>query len=239
MIDPDLEFLHKCNNEELDPLVKYITKADTNALDITDVYKKYYPNHVHYVDEIIRELQLFGGNTIANILRNNEGVAYKEIVQDVCKKLKVKIEEKDSVEEMEEKLLLKVFDDTIKKMSDSEKKTFEEVLQQAGVGKVDLSSGIPIGLILAQAGIRFSGFLAYEISVIVANAVARTVLGEGLSLAANATLTRSIAIFAGPIGWVITGLWTFIDIAGPAYRVTVPCVIHIAYLRQKKQRGYS
>ena len=42
-----------------------------------------------------------------------------------------------------------------------------------------------------------------------------------------------MSILTGPIGWVITGLWTAIDIAGPAYRVTIPAVIEIVVLRQK------
>ena len=36
---------------------------------------------------------------------------------------------------------------------------------------------------------------------------------------------------------VLTGLWTAIDIAGPAYRVTIPCVIQIAFLRAKMNYG--
>lgn len=43
-----------------------------------------------------------------------------------------------------------------------------------------------------------------------------------------------MAILTGPIGWVITGLLTAIDIAGAAYRVTIPAVINIAALRQKQ-----
>lgn len=78
-----------------------------------------------------------------------------------------------------------------------------------------------------------SGFLMYRMATVVANAVAKQLLGKGLTFAANAALTRTIGVLAGPIGWIITGLWTAIDLAGPAYRVTVPCVIHIAYLRQK------
>lgn len=42
-----------------------------------------------------------------------------------------------------------------------------------------------------------------------------------------------IAVFLGPVGWVLTGVWTAIDLAGPAFRVTVPCVLHIAMLRQR------
>lgn len=74
--------------------------------------------------------------------------------------------------------------------------------------------------------------MAYKIALIVANAIAKAILGRGLSLAANAGIVRTISIFAGPIGWLITGLWAAMDIAGPAYRVTIPAVIQVAFLRQ-------
>lgn len=86
-----------------------------------------------------------------------------------------------------------------------------------------------------QFAIRKGGFAAYKIAVIVANAIARALLGRGLSLAANAALTKWMSIFAGPIGWAVTVLWTVFDIAGPAYRVTIPCVVQIAYMRAKRE----
>lgn len=46
-----------------------------------------------------------------------------------------------------------------------------------------------------------------------------------------------MAIFAGPIGWALTGLWALMDIAGPAYRVTIPVVIQVAFLRAKLKYG--
>ncbi len=58
--------------------------------------------------------------------------------------------------------------------------------------------------------------------MIIANAILKAILGRGLTIAGNAALTRTMAVLTGPIGWVITGLWTAIDIAGPAYRVTIP-----------------
>ena len=75
--------------------------------------------------------------------------------------------------------------------------------------------------------------MSYQITLIVVNAVAKLLIGRGLSVAGNAALTRVMAAFAGPIGWVLTGLWTAIDIAGPAYRVTIPAVIQVAALRKK------
>lgn len=69
--------------------------------------------------------------------------------------------------------------------------------------------------------------------MIVANAVSKSLLGRGLAMASNAALTRWLSIFAGPIGWSVTAIWTAIDIAGPAYRVTIPSVVQIAYMRAK------
>ena len=38
-------------------------------------------------------------------------------------------------------------------------------------------------------------------------------------------LTRTMGAFAGPVGWVLSSLWLLIDLAGPAYRVTLPSCI--------------
>ena len=83
-----------------------------------------------------------------------------------------------------------------------------------------------------QAGIRAGGFLSYQITVIVANYIARLLLGRGLTLATNAALTKGLSLFIGPIGWAVTGIWTAFDIAGPAMRVTLPACIIIASLRK-------
>ncbi|MEJ8615756.1 flagellar biosynthesis protein FlgG [Helicobacter pylori] len=42
-----------------------------------------------------------------------------------------------------------------------------------------------------------------------------------------------MGILAGLIGWVITGVLVSINLAGPAYRVTVPSCVLIATLRLK------
>ncbi len=44
-----------------------------------------------------------------------------------------------------------------------------------------------------------------------------------------------MGILAGPIGWVITGALVSINLAGPAYRVTVPACVLVATLRLKQK----
>ncbi len=48
-------------------------------------------------------------------------------------------------------------------------------------------------------------------------------------------LKKTLGILAGPIGWVITGALVSINLAEPAYRVTVPACVLIATLRLKQK----
>ena len=228
--------LRESSNEDLEYLVNFIKeKADfTETLTVSPGYRAHYPNHSMYVNEIAHHIRLFGGNSIPNFFRD-EGPPYKEIVQDVANKLGVDYEYYNSVERIEMKILLKMLEDAFDKMSAAEKSEIIKAFEQAGVENLNLRAGFPATAILAQLAVKSSGFLAYQVAVIVANNVAKAVLGHGLKLATNAALTRAIGIFAGPIGLVITAIWTAISIAGPAYRVTIPCVCHVAYLRQKIQ----
>jgi uncharacterized protein YaaW (UPF0174 family) len=238
--DPNLTpLLESCTNEDLDPLVQYLVRPITTSLKTNQWYIKHQGNHRAYVHLIVRELQLFGGHTLATIMRRitaseRKGVSYREILEDVADKMNVDYDKNEDVESIETKLLRKAFDDAWKRMDQAQREALFEEFRQAGIKNIDFSAGVPFTVMLSLAGAEMTGFLAYRLAVIVANSVAKTVIGQGLTFATNAALTRVLAIVTGPIGWVITGLWTLYDVAGPAYRVTIPCVLHIAYLRKKK-----
>lgn len=234
--DPDLDFLKDVPFADLDPLVEILIK-DTDgskrwagSLASDPRFKKHYPEHDKYWDLVAAEIQLFGGNTLANTARGSQGVLYREVLTDVCEKMKVNFSSKASVERIEQNLLVKIMTDAMEKMPLEEIKQF---VDEMGLKTTNYTAQ---GLVIAlQAAIRVAGFPAYQLAVIVANAVAKTIIGRGLSFAAGSTLTRTMGIFAGPIGLALTGAWTVVDIAGPAYRVTIPAAIQVAYLRQKQK----
>lgn len=217
------------SNDELEVLVKIITEKGslTEFLSVDDKYKKYSPNHQMYKDLIIKELSEFGGNSIMNLIRGN-GPAYKEILCDVCDKLKVNYNNNAKVERIENSLLEKVLEDSWENLSDSER---EELLKVAS-GKKNFSAAHGASSVLFIGLFRAGGFASYKLALIIANAVTKAIIGRGLSLAINAGLVRSLAIISGPIGWLLTGIWTAVDIAGAAYRVTVPSIIYIVAMRQ-------
>jgi hypothetical protein len=85
--DPDLSpIIAKASNEDLDPLVQYMLKANTNFLEISDNYKLHEPDHSKYKDLIEKEMRLFGGNSFVNLFRET-GPSYLEIAGDVADKL--------------------------------------------------------------------------------------------------------------------------------------------------------
>lgn len=233
-MDKDLLFLRNADNCDLKVLVDYLTKTKdgdtrwTEKLTKTENYKMYYPDRLQLMaDDIAEELQLYGGNTFMNMLRGH-GVEYRELLIDVCKKMKVNFNSKASVEMIEYNLLQKNLLDSLENMTIEElKKILDEMnIPTQGYGKQAFVAAL-------QMAIKRGGFSAYKIAVIVANAVSRALIGRGLTIAANAAITRWLSVFAGPIGWTVTAIWTAIDIAGPAYRVTIPSVVQIAYMRIK------
>lgn len=232
--DTDLEFLKNCSSEDLAILVDIITKDKdgnvrlTEELTLNERFKKHAPDHREYWDLIAAEIQCFGGNTLATMLRGGEGVLYKEVLTDACDKMKVSYNSNSSIELIEMNLLMKILTDSLDKMTPEE---LREIVEDLKLNPTDFSKQ---AIVLALQGlIRSSGIIVYQVALIVANAVAKAVVGRGLAFAANIGLSRAIGVFAGPIGWVLTGAWALMDVAGPAYRITMPCVVQIAFLRAK------
>jgi len=240
--DSDLEFLKKCDDNDLGILVDFLTKDKEGTLRITEQltseerFKECKKRFSKVWDLLAGELQLFGADTIVSSIRGT-GVFYREVLTDVCDKLKVNYNLKSPIEKIENNLLLKIVEDSLEKMSEEEKREFVKGfnLNTANFSTVAIMAAL-------QAAINLGGFASYQLAVVVANAVARQLIGRGLVLAANAGIVKGMALFAGPIGWVIAGLFTLPMITGPAYRVTIPSVIHVAYMRQKmlaNEGGYS
>ncbi len=225
MVDKDLDFLSECSNEQLQLLADFILydkdgkKRYTEQLSTLDDFEDNYPdNIIGLLPNIIDELQRFGGNTFLNIVRHH-GVCYRDILEDVCKKLKVNYNKNNSTELLEQYMLQKFLIMSVDKMTEEDARHLganlskEALKQQIGM----LKAGSPLFIRL--------------MTMLVASLAKKWGLKQAAGFAAKFAGSRFFAIFTGPVGWVLTGIWTAFDIAGAAYRVTIPCTITIAYLR--------
>jgi uncharacterized protein YaaW (UPF0174 family) len=223
--------LRQASNEELAPLVEYIlNKGGLSAeLDATIVFKKHYPNHRMYADDIAAEIQKFGANTFwSQTFRKGRGKKYGKILRSVAKRCGVKVRFWDETAEIEERVLEAVLSKASERMTDQQR---QELLDTLEINRLPGAGG-PVAAGAVQAAIQAAGFAPYKLAVIVANGMANAVLGHGLALAANAGLVKALALFAGPVGWAFDAIWGGMIVAGPAYRVTIPCVVQVAFIRQ-------
>jgi uncharacterized protein YaaW (UPF0174 family) len=227
-----MNVLQYASNNDVGLLIDIITDNGKGRMSLDDEVMKSLisaKNHVPYPSKLIiaAEIQKFGGNSLVSIFRGGRGVLYKEIACDVASHVGANFNDNQDVAQIESSILLKIIEKSLDKMSEDEKKEFFDQfgVTYAGIGPVAMAAMIGV--------VRVSGFASYKMATIVAQATAKALLGKGLTFAATGGLMRGISVFTGPIGWAITGIWTAFDLASPAYRITVPCVIQLAYMRQK------
>ena len=230
--DEDLEFLRDVKSSDLNDLVDVLTKDKdgekriTEYLTTNDLYKQYYPDHKKYIHIILNEIQTFGGNSFANAFRGG-GVMYREILCDVCNKLKVNYNKKSSTETIETNLFMKILEDAWKEMSDEDKKA---LMAELKIPTMDLTK--QGGILAFRQILRMGGFKTYQLAQIIVQAVWKFLFGHGLR---GPVVAGWLKFLMGPVGFVVAGIWTTIDLAGPAYRVTVPVVLQVALLRQRSK----
>lgn len=232
-----ISVLEQADNEDLKTLCDIITLGKngspriSDSLTKTEAYKRNYPHRMFsLIPGMVKELSLYGGNSIANFFKG-EGADYSTILRKVAKRLKVSFRNSQSDEVIEGYMLQKLFDDMSDRLSDEELRT---MARKFGVKPLRYSRQAIIAAL--QLAIRRGGIYGLTWTMNVADVVARQAIGRGIAtFASGSVLSRSLSVLAGLIGWALTAAWTAYDIAGPAYRVIVPAVIQIAYLRQKSQ----
>lgn len=235
-LDPDLsQLLHAGDIEDIAILIDLMTDSGKGRISMSrEVRDKLVAAKSNSCvspaarDTIISELQRFGGNSLANLLRGGKGVSYRQIVTDVAEHLKAADKLPKEIGQIESAILLQVVTKSLDRMSDDEKVNF---FGQFGVA-FDRAKASAAEASLRQQVVQ-GGFAGYLLSLVAANAISRALVGRGVVLGASAAGVRGIGVFTGPIGWALTAIWTAYDLASPAYRVTVPCVVQIAYMRQK------
>lgn len=227
--DPDLMFLSGCDNADLKVLADILVydKDDkprySEGLSKLRMYKNYYPNNLSKIcAEIIHELQLYGGDTIVNSVRGH-GVPYREILKDVCDKKKVSYSPKTSTERIEMYFVQKVFEESI---DDLDGEDLKDLAVELGVDvlKSDNKDALKNAVLLA-------GMSPHLIGKIIA--ACTKALVPRIGVAFGGALLGKALLRVVPVINVISLAFLAAQLTGPAYRVTMPAVMWIIYLRRK------
>lgn len=231
--DKDLEFLEECANEDLKVLADLLVydKDDnprySETLSRTRLYKESYPNQLQKAwTEIAHEFQLYGGDSFANFFRGY-GVPYREILMDVCDKKKVNYNKNSSTERIEMYLIQKLMDDVLEEMDDEQLQELVKDLQ-LDTNVYQSKDAMKDAILMACISPTFiSKILVLMASTIVPRVALNVAVGVGLVSRIGGTLVPAINI--------VMGAWLLKDLTGTAYRVTIPGVVLIIYMRRKIQ----
>lgn len=226
-MDKDLDFLNKCTNEQLKNLADMLVynekgqKRTGEKLSTRKEYADSYPNAMNMlVPDIVDELQRYGGNKMLNTRPN-----YRKILEDICDQYKIKYNDFNTVEEVEGYLLRKLLLTSVDNMSEEDVQQISKDIKSKETLKAILSTGkLASPVILKMTTVMVYGILQKMGINMAAAIVGRFMVG------------RVFAFLAGPVGWVLGGVWMMYDLLGHSYKVTVPCVITIAYYRIINQR---
>ncbi|KJJ61590.1 hypothetical protein RT21_19135 [Pseudomonas sp. 10B238] len=169
---------------------------------------------------LIRELQHFGGNSVVNLVRRN-GVPYAEIVSDVLRYVGGEAHGNE-VAALELQVLDKLVRKQWSKMSEQERAAFARQYGNAsGFAQLNLETLL--------ASFRLDAGSAARLASAVGSCITPLMFEGALSWGATAVASRFAGLALGPLA-TAAGIQSA---ASEAYRVTVPCVAHIAYIRLK------
>lgn len=176
------------------------------------------------LEELVMAILRHGSH---DVKRHFQGApkTYLELVRDVAEAVKVPWEEDEDEALLERRIYLQIFRRAVTRLSPAEREPLRQLLAQTGAEAEEVERLFLEGTM--RHFLPSLGYLvAWNVARLVAFALAREagagLLSEGLA-----------AALLGPLGLALGALIVGWDLAGPAYRKTVPTVVHIAYLREK------
>lgn len=183
-----------------------------------------------------KQIKYYGSSDIAYLKRaifgEDGGVEAKEIVEDVCSKLNVKIKVGGSTESRLERLVTAVVE---KELLSKSPEQLSVAFKNMGIDKVDrdlilehLKSGGKVAVLPILVKVLGPKITLGIIETIIVSLIAQIIGREAAKQLVKELMKRNPWINAlGPVLWVLSGAWLAFDLQGPAYRKTVPICLYL------------
>ncbi|MFP9469322.1 hypothetical protein AB6D37_11370 [Pectobacterium brasiliense] len=241
LIDVNLsldELLKTASRKELDMLVDIITDKGKGRISLRDEKKFLILNHKEHrtlhlaTKEISQQICAFGGNTLINLVRTGSK-EYQEVARDVAEKLGAKVPKSARVIEIEEMVIQKVLEKTLK-----DEKSTNAIEQFCILENIKFDRVMLEKLKKQNNKTELALFIFTAAGPYIISHMLRMALMSGLGMAFSRKIIRDLLFSRGiamlnPIFAALSAVWMTYDLSGPAYRVTLPAVICIATIRQE------
>ena len=133
----------------------------------------------------------------------------------------------------------KVMETMWEKMTPQQKREMEEQLRKTASqfdkgGELLGSSSIFLALTTA----KLSGFSIYLLASTSLGALTG-MIGITLPFVVYTTMSSTIALVLGPVGWIGAGLFTIWQLSEPSYKRVIPAILYICVLRARLDGGFA
>ncbi len=131
--------------------------------------------------------------------------------------------------EAEDKILIKILEQTYENMSPSERLEFDKLINEVANDFGENPSKKLAGTAGLMAIANMGGFATYTLLTTTMSAISMGTLGFG----AYTTATTALSVAIGPVGWAGLGLAGVYTLGKPKYKKIIPLVATIAMIRQR------
>lgn len=233
--------IEKCTKEDfnylsevLDSYLSFTNDARRKELLVASDYSAH--SRAELVALMDSQIKYYGSSDIAYLKRalfgSDGGVEAKEIVEDVCSKLKVSIKLGGSTESRLERLVNSVVE---KELLSKTPEELSKAFKGMGVGDVDrelilehLKKNGKVAVLPILVQILGPKVTLGIIETIIVSIIAQIIGREAAKQLVKELMKRNPWINAlGPVLWVLSGVWLAFDLQGPAYRKTVPLCLYL------------
>lgn len=247
--DRDLEFMDRAKHEDLQNLVSVLTHDPQDGEtrwteELSSKLKGCDDYHFRWQD-IAGELQCFGGDTIANMLRGGKGVEYRELLCDVCGVCHVMYDKKAlNIEDIENQLMSSTLGKMWEKWNASSR-SYIMAISSFFAPHGQLNGNIITNAICSptlpkvfSAGLSSNSLFPFMMAQLTAGFATASAAGRGATAALSgmsifALLAPRLAGLFIPATTLFSLLTAALSLSGPAYRVTLPACLAVAELRKK------
>ena len=233
--------INKCTREDFN----YLSEVLDSYLSFTDDKRRkellaasdsHVQSRAQLIELMDKQIKYYGSSDIAYlkraILGDDGGVEAKEIVEDVCSKLKVNIKLGGSTESRLERLVNAVVE---KELLSKTPEELAAAFKGMGVGDVDrdlilehLKNNGKVAVLPILVQVLGPKITLGIIETIIVSLIAQIIGREAAKQIVKELMKRNPWINAlGPVLWVLSGAWLAFDLQGPAYRKTVPICLYL------------
>jgi uncharacterized protein YaaW (UPF0174 family) len=214
---PADKLLEHANDQEISVFGKILKDSSCNKKNVIDL------------------IRCAGSHSVASLFRRLQDgptyIPFREVLDDVGNAVGVTNPEKLKDIQLESVIVEKSFERTLEKMSEEDRKNLEsglaELAAKHGRSYKGLTSATA-SVAIAQA----SGFGIYLMASTLVGAVTNLV-GITLPFIFFTTMSKTIALCIGPLGWGFLGLYGIHRLGSPNYKKTIPAIIMISMIRYR------